>query len=100
MIDKKTFIILLLNHARQILKQLDYYQRYESAKEIAEMTANISEIRAYNVSMRKDSKEWIDTDLIMDVFSHDIQEMNTNYDTNPAYQLYPHYSQKDTPKPT
>lgn len=100
MIDKKTFIISLLNHARQILKHLDYYQRYESAKEIAEMTANISEIRAYNISMRKDSKERVNTNLIMDVFSNDIQDLNTDYDTNSAYQLYPYYSQKDMPKPT
>jgi aromatic ring hydroxylase len=58
MMNRYTFAVLLINRLREYLDYIDYCERHSIANEISDMTANMSEISAYNVGMRKQAEKW------------------------------------------
>jgi hypothetical protein len=61
MFNRYAFALLLVNRLREYLDYIDYCERYSIANEISSMTANMSEISAYNIRMRKQPKEGCNT---------------------------------------
>ena len=57
MMNRYAFALLLINKLRQYLDYIDYCERHCIANEISDMTANMSEISAYNVRMREQTEK-------------------------------------------
>ena len=57
MMNRYAFALLLINRLRQYLDYIDYCERHSIANEISDMTANMSEISAYNVRMREQTEK-------------------------------------------
>ena len=70
--DRILYTVLLLNALGRYLQYIDNCERQCIRNDVAEMTANMSEIRAYNVCMRENPEKRAYTITEMDILDDNI----------------------------